>query len=297
MADIETIDVSADGTPIATVKVIDKETGTETPVHIATCTDAVTCSQGIPMSQHLENLYAHAEDEEVHLSAGEKAGLETQEGAQKKVATAKDEAITAASLMVENAKVVAADDATAKANAARNAAYGYADIISLNLDMHKGDVSNPHRVTAAQVGLGNVVNKAPNDLQLTYTMASALTALTSGEKLSVAFGKIAKAITDFIAHIANKSNPHNVTAKQLIQKKTYTETTNANGNTNTSIDDSKYIILSISAKDETGDETYLCNLYRSTSAGGRWYVNVTDVSSKAVAANKTFTFTIYYAAV
>lgn len=297
MADIETIDVSADGTPIATVKVIDKETGTETPVHIATCTDAVTCSQGIPTSQHLENLYAHANDEGAHLTAEEKAGLETQEGAQEKATTAKDEAIAAASLMVENATVVAAGDAAAKANAARDAAYGYADITSLALDMHKSDNSNPHRVTAAQVGLGNVVNKAPNDIQPTYTMASALTALTSGEKLSVAFGKIAKAIADFVAHIANKSNPHNVAFKQTALKKTYQVTTNDNGNANTSVDVNGYVILSISAKDQSGNETYICNTYKSEAAGGRWHVNVTTVTEKIPVANTSVTLTIYYAAV
>lgn len=41
----------------------------------------------------------------------------------------------------------------------------------------------------------------------TYTEASTLTNLTSGEKLSVALGKIKKAITDYIAH-KNAANPH-----------------------------------------------------------------------------------------
>lgn len=49
----------------------------------------------------------------------------------------------------------------------------------------------------------------------TYTEATALTKLTSGEKLSVAFGKISKAVTDLISHIANKSNPHSVTKSQV----------------------------------------------------------------------------------
>ncbi len=38
-----------------------------------------------------------------------------------------------------------------------------------------------------------------------YTEATTLTALTSGEKLSVSFGKIAKAVKDFISHITAKA--------------------------------------------------------------------------------------------
>lgn len=79
---------------------------------------------------------------------------------------------------------------------------------------HVADKNNPHGVTKSQVGLGNVPNVATNNQTPTYTVASALESLTSGEKLSVAFGKIAKAVADFISHIGNKSNPHGVTASQ-----------------------------------------------------------------------------------
>ena len=68
---------------------------------------------------------------------------------------------------------------------------------------HTGNTSNPHGVTKEQVGLGNVPNLAPNDHTPTYTVASANTALVSGEKLSVAFGKIAKAIASLISHLAD----------------------------------------------------------------------------------------------
>lgn len=57
--------------------------------------------------------------------------------------------------------------------------------------------------TAAMVGLGNVPNVTTNNQTPTYTQASALTALTSGEKLTAAFGKIAKAVSDLISHLAN----------------------------------------------------------------------------------------------
>lgn len=84
-----------------------------------------------------------------------------------------------------------------------------------DLTSHTGNKSNPHGVTKTQVGLGNVPNVATNDQTPTFTEATTLAKLTSGEKLSVAFGKISKAITDLIAHIGNKANPHGVTAAQV----------------------------------------------------------------------------------
>ena len=49
----------------------------------------------------------------------------------------------------------------------------------------------------------------------TFTQSSTLTNLVSGETLKSMFGKIAKAIADLIAHLANKSNPHQVTKAQV----------------------------------------------------------------------------------
>lgn len=74
---------------------------------------------------------------------------------------------------------------------------------------------NPHKVTKNDVGLGHVPNVATNDQTPTFTESTTLTKLTSGEKLSVAFGKISKAITDLINHIENKNNPHKVTKTQV----------------------------------------------------------------------------------
>lgn len=74
---------------------------------------------------------------------------------------------------------------------------------------------NPHKVTKGDVGLSNVPNVTTNDQAPTFTESTTLTKLTSGEKLSVAFGKISKAITDLINHIANKNNPHKVTKTQV----------------------------------------------------------------------------------
>lgn len=74
-----------------------------------------------------------------------------------------------------------------------------------------GDVN----ITKADVGLDKVPNVPTNDQTPTYSQNSALSNITSGEKLSVSFGKIMKAIADLISHIANKSNPHGVTAEQI----------------------------------------------------------------------------------
>ena len=84
-----------------------------------------------------------------------------------------------------------------------------------DLISHIGNKSNPHSVTKAQVGLGDVPNVATNDQTPTYTAATTLETLTSGEKLSVSFGKIMKAISDLISHIGNKNNPHNVTVEKI----------------------------------------------------------------------------------
>ena len=83
------------------------------------------------------------------------------------------------------------------------------------LDDHIQDTSNPHKVTKEQIGLGNVSNVATNDQTPTYTTAGTLTALVSGEKLSAAFGKLARAVSSLISHLADKANPHGVTAAQV----------------------------------------------------------------------------------
>ena len=88
-------------------------------------------------------------------------------------------------------------------------------VVQDDLTGHKNSTSNPHSVTKSQVGLGNVPNVATNDQTPSYTPATTLAALVSGEILSVAFSKLAKGITDLISHLANKSNPHGVTKSQV----------------------------------------------------------------------------------
>lgn len=70
---------------------------------------------------------------------------------------------------------------------------------------HAGASDNPHGVTKTQVGLSNVPNVSTNNQTPTYTVASTLSALTSGEVLSAAFGKIAKGIATLITHVGDTS--------------------------------------------------------------------------------------------
>lgn len=97
--------------------------------------------------------------------------------------------------------------------AAINSSLVYAS--AADLEAHTGNVENPHNVTKEQVGLGNVPNRSTNDQTPTYDTATTFATLSSGEKVSTAFGKIKLAITNLINHIANKSNPHGVTASQV----------------------------------------------------------------------------------
>ena len=74
----------------------------------------------------------------------------------------------------------------------------------------KGNAESTYRqgnvnITPANIGLGNVPNVKTNDQTVTYSDTSTLATLTSGEKISVAFEKIKKAISDLISHIADKT--------------------------------------------------------------------------------------------
>lgn len=93
------------------------------------------------------------------------------------------------------------------------------DEVQNNLNVHASK-NNPHGITASTIGLGNVPNVGTNDQTPTYSEASTLATLISGEKISVAFGKIKKAITNLISHIAD-------TTKHI----TATERTTWNANT------------------------------------------------------------------
>lgn len=75
-----------------------------------------------------------------------------------------------------------------------------------NLNAHIGNTSNPHKVTKAQVELGNVQNLAPADMPVSTAQATAIAdAKAAGTK----------AQTDLNTHANRKNNPHNVTRAQL----------------------------------------------------------------------------------
>lgn len=79
-------------------------------------------------------------------------------------------------------------------------------VIKESLDAHIGNKSNPHNVTKAQIGLGNVQNLAPADMPVSIAQATAIAdAKAAGTK----------AQTDLNAHANRRDNPHNVTRAQL----------------------------------------------------------------------------------
>lgn len=53
------------------------------------------------------------------------------------------------------------------------------------------------------------------DIAVSYAEASTLAELNSGESLGSALGKLKKAVSTVISHVADDSNPHGVTAAQI----------------------------------------------------------------------------------
>lgn len=64
---------------------------------------------------------------------------------------------------------------------------------------------NPHGITKMDIGLSNVENKGINDQTPNFSEANILSNLYSGERMAILLGKTKKAITDFIAHVSNKT--------------------------------------------------------------------------------------------
>ena len=82
-----------------------------------------------------------------------------------------------------------------------------ADIdVNEKVDLHIGNKSNPHGVTKAQVGLGNVNNTSDTDKPVSTAQATAIAdAKAAGTN----------AQTNLTTHMQNMSNPHGVTRDQL----------------------------------------------------------------------------------
>lgn len=78
--------------------------------------------------------------------------------------------------------------------------------VNAKVGSHIGNKSNPHGVTKAQVGLGNVNNTSDADKPVSTAQATAIAdAKAAGTN----------AQTNLTTHIQNKSNPHGVTRDQL----------------------------------------------------------------------------------
>ena len=78
---------------------------------------------------------------------------------------------------------------------------------SAALEQHLADTNNPHAVTKSQVGLSNVPNVSTNNQTPTYAVPQEASNLESGEKLSVAMGKMARFILDNMSKVADAVLP------------------------------------------------------------------------------------------
>ena len=71
---------------------------------------------------------------------------------------------------------------------------------------HYSDLNNPHKVTKAQLGLGNVDNTSDKDKPMSDATSSAI---------QVVQGAIQTVASDLGKHASNKSNPHGITANGI----------------------------------------------------------------------------------
>ena len=104
-----------------------------------------------------------------------------------------------------------------------------ATISRAEFQQHTGDNRNPHKVSAEQIGLGNVPNVTTDEQTPTieylglpytgkYTDFTGLNLDTmdpaNGEQLKTILGKMASVIKEALRHMANTSNPHNTRYSQ-----------------------------------------------------------------------------------
>lgn len=96
----------------------------------------------------------------------------------------------------------------------------------------KGDSENSFRkgnvsISKSNIGLGNVPNVTTNNQTPTYSVASTRTALSSGETLATAFGKIKKYFTD-LKNVAFTGSYSDLTDKPTTKYTASTETLDIN---------------------------------------------------------------------
>lgn len=81
--------------------------------------------------------------------------------------------------------------------------------INAALATHKSDNTNPHGVTKAQVGLGNVDNTSDADKPISTAQQTKFAGIAS------TLSNINQVLNNTVPHISNISNPHNVTKEQV----------------------------------------------------------------------------------
>lgn len=184
----------------------------------------LAASQGVVIKGLIDTLQAeldsHSGDTTVHITSTERtnwddANSKKHSHSNKSVL----DGITSTLITAWNAAKTHADSAHAPSNAtvvADSTTNGniLVDGEEVNVYTHPSG-TNPHGTTKSDVGLGNVPNVTTNNQTPTYTQASTLANLVSGETLATSMGKIMKAIADLISHISNVSNPHSVTKSQV----------------------------------------------------------------------------------
>ena len=74
--------------------------------------------------------------------------------------------------------------------------------------------TNPHMLNKADIGLSNVENHSDTDAVPTFTEASELSNIVSGETAGTLWGKVKKNISIFISHLS-ANNPHNISPSTI----------------------------------------------------------------------------------
>lgn len=124
------------------------------------------------------------------------------------IPTAEDSSITQ---IETDVNVALGDSENVTAIIGEYSAYASKEVV----EKHLADFENPHKVTANQVGLGNVDNVSTNDATPTFTASTDLNEINSGDKVSTLWGKVKTAVKALIDHINNKNNPHGITVAKI----------------------------------------------------------------------------------
>lgn len=163
---------------------------------------------------------AESSSEVAHTAALNAAASENAAAASEAKSRASETAAKASETAALAAAAASAESETASTEAAGNAAAAAAEAKSWAGKAE--NVVNVHIATNEEAG---IIKGNPDEISIGEDgMASIITSFTEQEELSeldgkeskkTLFGKIAKAVSSLIAHLSDKSNPHNVTRFQL----------------------------------------------------------------------------------